>query len=124
MLPTSYIEIRTQLTIGTHEKVLVELRRHTGGIVVGALENISIFLEINADEQTSAVASEVHQAREKLARGFGLEIANGRPGKVNDGPRRESARQWQLEWFQIINPNRQDLQGGRSEERRVGKEWR
>src|ERR1700675_4616114 len=111
MLPAIEIEVRPELAIDPGEKVFVELRSHTGAVVVRALENISIFLEINDDQQTAAVAGELDHAGQELASRFRFEITNGRSRKINHAARRKVTRQRQFEWFEIISADRQDLQG-------------
>src|SRR5262245_10218252 len=83
VLPVRQIEMSAELAVDVGEKIFVELRGHAGAVVVGGLNNMSIFLEIDADEQAAAVAREIDQAGEKFAGVVGFEISDGRPWKIN-----------------------------------------
>src|ERR1051326_1956490 len=71
---------------------------------------MSIFLEIDADEQATALARKVNKAGEKFAGRVRIEVANGRSRKINHASRRKLARQGQLERFEIIGRNWENLQ--------------
>src|ERR1041384_1671053 len=71
---------------------------------------MSIFLEIDADEQTAAIARELDETGKKFAGQIRIEVANGRSRKINNAPRRKLTGQRQLEGPQIIRRNRKDLQ--------------
>src|SRR5205085_2347303 len=109
MLPVREIEITAEFAIDPREQVFVELRGHAGAVVVSRLENMSIFLEIDSDEQAAVLAGEVGQSRQKLAGTIRLEISNGRSRKINDAARRKFSRQRQFERLEIISRHGQDL---------------
>src|SRR2546421_8183010 len=63
MLPVREIEIAAEFAVDAREQVFVELRGHAGAVVVSGLDNMSIFLEIDADQQTAVLAGELGQSR-------------------------------------------------------------
>src|SRR5262249_47597102 len=71
---------------------------------------MSVFLEIDADKQTTTIAGEIHQAGQEFARRLRVEIANGRSRKINNAAGRELSRQRQFERLEIICGYRQYLQ--------------
>src|SRR5262245_34814358 len=109
MLPACEIEISAELAVNAREQVFVELGSHAGAIVVGCLDDMSIFLEIDANEQTAAFAGEIDEASKEFAGRVRLEISNCRSRKINHAACGKFSWERQLERFEIVGGDRKDL---------------
>ena len=99
MLEGVEIEIGAELAIDARQQIEIEFRGDTLGIVVGAVENLRVLDQIDADHEQRARAQHVAGMAQKFARFVRLEIADGRAGKEADPrQRRDHGRQRRTAW--------------------------
>ncbi len=92
------------------QHVAVELCRHACAVVVGALDDRRVFLQVDADEERAAGAGFlVHDQQQFVGRVVG-EIADRRAGKVNDVAHRHDFRRRQLERLCKVGDDRQHVE--------------
>ena len=52
------VEIGLEVTIDAGEQIEIESRRHFRGVIVGGMQDLFVFLEIDPDKQRSALADD------------------------------------------------------------------
>ena len=86
VLEGGQIEICPQLAVDAGEQIEIEFRGNTLGVVVGAVENVGRFFEIDADHKHRVIAEDLSGAAQECCRLVRLEIADGRTGKEAGAP--------------------------------------
>src|SRR5438477_7023030 len=110
MAPPLQIKIRLKLVVGAPEQVQVKSRSHASTVVVSALENSRIFLQIDADQKSTVFIAKIDNAAQKFRRLLRVKIADGRSGKINNLVGRCSNRGGQIKRLQIIGAKRENFQ--------------
>src|SRR3569833_2468428 len=113
------VEVRSQVPVEASQDIEVELCGDSRAVVVSALQNRRILLEIEADDQaTGPLGAEPgrHQGPHdlhELDSGWGVKITDGRARIENDDTRRDPPRLVLREWRGEVGAGRQHLQSGR-----------
>ena len=76
MPPATEIEICAEFAVSPCQQIQIKLCGHALGIVVGALKNMAILLQIGTDEQSAIFAANVGDATQEHGRFIRLKIAN------------------------------------------------
>src|SRR5271163_3530466 len=78
------VEVAVELAIDAFEEVKVERGGHPGSVVVGGLEDVRLFLQIDADQHFASRPEDMRVVGEKRDGGIGLKIAYRRAGEKSD----------------------------------------
>src|SRR6266516_2571718 len=84
MPPATEIEICAEFAVSPRQQVQIKLYGHAFSIIVGALKNIAILLQIDTDEQSAILAANVGDATKEHGRFVRFKIANSVSGKIDD----------------------------------------
>src|SRR5437867_4435130 len=79
--PLFEVEIGAELAVGAREQIQIELRGHAGAVVVGALQHLSILLQISADQKAAAPSHIVPYPPQKFLRRLWFKVANRGAGE-------------------------------------------
>ena len=86
MLEGLDLEIGVELTVEHAQDVLVELRRDSGGVVVGSLQPGRLLDQVGAEEETILGVEQARDPCQELTAGGGIEVAD-RPAEEDDQTR-------------------------------------
>src|SRR4029079_10880040 len=81
MLERTKIEVGAEFAVDAAEQIEIEFRSHTGGVVVGAIEDVGRLDEIDPDQESSTGAEQARGAAQKCRRLVRLEITDRGAGK-------------------------------------------
>ena len=79
------LEVSTQFLVHALKQVQVEPRRYPLSIIIGAMQDIEVLLQIYPDQQTTPCACPGNLL-EKAFRWLAVKVANGRAGKIGNFP--------------------------------------
>src|SRR6266446_8484103 len=106
------IDVAAELAIDPLQEVEVEGGVEPGAVVVGALENGSVLLEVGPDQHLPLGAEQLGAMGEKTHDRLRLEIADRRSREKPDALPRRAERRRQRKWSGVIGARSDDAQIG------------
>ena len=92
------VEGAVQLAVDPFQQVEIEGGGYAGRVVIGCLQPLPGFLEIDADQQPAAGPELPPKTRQKGLRFDGVEVADGGTGEEGDGwsgpPSTDTGKPW------------------------------
>ncbi|MNT48501.1 hypothetical protein D3C72_1852830 [compost metagenome] len=95
------VEVGRQLRVRAPQQVEVERRRHALRVVVGRMQPVGVFHEVDADQQAAA-AQHARRELQERQRLVGLEVADGRTGEEAHAPARPGHGRGQHERHGVV----------------------
>ena len=105
------IKIRGQFAVDPPQQIQVELGGDTLRVVVGGVQPVRIFFQVNTDQHRALCTSQAARPGEKLLGLCRREVADGRSRKINHPARRLDAfERGHLQWLHVIGADGNDRQ--------------
>ena len=77
------IEVGAELAVDAPQNIKVELRGYPGTVVIGALDDLYVLLQVDADQQRTIFASLVMHYLQQLVRRIRRKISDSRPREIH-----------------------------------------
>ena len=103
------VEVAAELAVDARQQVQIERRSHALGVVIGGVQDVRVFLQIDADQHGAARTDLAARHLEEGLRLIPPQIADGRAGEVDDTPRVAAIRR-DAQRVREIRGNRHDAQ--------------